>query len=73
MCRIEGQKAMKYVPFAVNVCICEMLFLTYTEHTSTMSHGLMKPSIMTNSNKTKVLIKFGTSEMTCVELRAKKL
>ena len=39
MCRSEGQKAMKYVPFAVNVCICEMLFLTCTdlEHTSAMS------------------------------------
>ena len=37
MCRIESQKAMKCVPFAVNVCICEMLFLTCTEHTSTMS------------------------------------
>ena len=28
---------MKCVPFAVNVCICEMLFLTSTEHTPTMS------------------------------------
>ena len=37
MCRIEGQKAMKCVLFAVNVSICEMLFLTCTEHTSTMS------------------------------------
>ena len=37
MCRIESQKAMKCVPFAVNVCICEMLFLTCAEHTSTMS------------------------------------
>ena len=39
MCRIESQKAMKCVQFAVNacICICEMLFLTCTEHTSTMS------------------------------------
>ena len=37
MCIIESQKAMKCVPFAVNVCLCEMLFLTCTEHTSTMS------------------------------------
>ena len=37
MCRIESQKDMKCVPFDVNVCICEMLFLTCTEHTSTMS------------------------------------
>ena len=35
MCRIESQKAMKYVQFAVNACICEMLFFTCTEHTST--------------------------------------
>ena len=50
-----------------------MLFLTCTEHTSTMSPELMKLRIMTNSIKTMVLIKFGTSEMMCVELRAKKL
>ena len=37
MCRIESQKAMKCVLFAVNVCICEILFLTCTEHTSAMS------------------------------------
>ena len=62
MCRIESQKAMKCVQFAVNVCICicEMLFLTCTEHTSTMSPELMKLRIMTISIKTKVLVKFGT-------------
>ena len=64
---------MKYVLFAVNVCMCEMLFLTCTEHTSTISHGLMKLRIMTISNKTKVLSKFGTSKMMFVELMAKKL
>ena len=37
VCRIESQKAMKCVSFAVNVCLCEMLFLTCTEHTSTTS------------------------------------
>ena len=37
MCRIESQKAMKCVPFAVNVCLCEMLFLICSEHTSAMS------------------------------------
>ena len=37
MCRIESQRAMKCEPFAIKVCICEMLFLTCTEHTSTMS------------------------------------
>ncbi len=37
LCRIESQKTMRCVPFAVNICIREMLFLTCTEHTSTMS------------------------------------
>ena len=37
VCRIESLKTMGCVPFAVNVCIREMLFLTCTEHTSTMS------------------------------------
>ena len=30
-------KDMKCVPFAVNVCVCEMLIPTCTEHTSTTS------------------------------------
>ena len=50
-----------------------MLILTCTEHTSTMSPELMKLRIMIIIIKTKVLIKFGASELTCVELRAKKL
>ena len=54
-----------YIPFDVNICICEMLFLTCTEHTSTMSPELMKLRIMTISIKTKVLIKLGTLEMMC--------
>ena len=73
VCRIESQKAMKCSPFAVNVCICQMLFLTCTEHTSTMSPELMKLRIMTISIKLKVLINFGASGMIYVELRAKKL
>ncbi len=64
---------MKCVPFTVNVCICELLFLACTEHTSTMSPELMKLRVMTISIKTKVLIKFGASELMCVEMRAKKL
>ena len=36
LCRIESQKTMRCVPFAVNICIREMLFLTCTEHTSTV-------------------------------------
>ena len=120
---------MKCVPFAVNVCLCEMLFLTCSEHTSTMlpvnesqdydhyhqvkgadqiwsvrdamcriesqkmctmymhayvkcssshaqntlqpRHQLAKLRIMMIS--TKKLIKYGNSEIICVELRAKKL
>ena len=73
MCRIESHKDMKCVSFAVNVCICEMLFLTCTEHTSIMSPELMKLRIMIISIKTKIVVKFGTSEMRCVELRAKNL
>ncbi len=69
MSGINSQKAMKCVLFAVNVCLCEMLFLTCTEHTSTTS----PVNEMTISIKINVLIKFGASEMICVELRAKKL
>ena len=50
-----------------------MLFLICTEHTPTMSPELMKLRIMTINVKTKVLVKFGTSEMMCVQLRTKKL
>ena len=56
------------------ISICEMLFLTCTEHTSTMSPELMKLRIIIIiSNKTRILVKFGTSEMMCVELRTKNL
>ena len=68
MCRTESQKAMKYVPLAVHVCIWEMLFPTCTEHTSTTS----PVNERTISIKTNILIKFGVSEI-CIELRAKKL
>ena len=70
MCEIESQKATKYVPFDVNVSIiCEMLFPTCTEHTSTTSPVNERTII---SIKTNILIKFGVSEI-CIELRAKKL
>ena len=36
LCRIESQKTMRCVPFAVNICIREMLLLTFIEHTSTV-------------------------------------
>ena len=50
-----------------------MLFLTCTEHTSTMSPELVKLRIMTLCTKLKVLLKVGASEMICVELRAKNI
>ena len=59
MYRIESQKAMKCVPFAVNVCLCEMLLLTCTEHASTT----LPVNEMTISIKTNVLIKFRASEI----------
>ena len=40
MCRFESRKDMKCVQFDVKVVICEILFLTCTEHTSTMSPEL---------------------------------
>ena len=40
-----------------------MLILICTEHTSTMSPELMKLRIMIISNKTKILVKFGTSKL----------
>ena len=74
MCRIESQKICEMCTVCRKcICIFEMLFLTCTEYASTMSPELMKLRIMTISIKTKVLIKFGASELICVELRAKKL
>ena len=64
---------MKYVLFAENMCTFEMPFLTCIKSTLQPCRQLMKFRIMTVSIKLKVLIKFGDSEMICVELRAKKL
>ena len=72
MCRIESQKDIKCVPFIINICICEMS-CSHAQNTLQPRHQSMKLRIMTISIKTKVLNKFGTSEMKCVELRAKKL
>ena len=71
----EHTSTMHLSKSGYTISICEMLRndVTCTEHTSTMSPELMKLRIMIISNKTKVLVKFGTSEMMCVELRAKKL
>ena len=72
MRRTESQKPMKCVPFAVNICICEMLFLTCTD-TLQPHRQYLKLKIMIINIKTKVVNNFGASEMIDVELRAKKL
>ena len=66
MCRIESQKAMKYVSFTVNVCIYVKCSSSHAQNTLQPCHQLMKVRIMTISIKTKVLIKSGTLEMMCV-------
>ena len=54
---------MKCVLLAINVCLCEMLFLTYAQNTLQPRRLLMKLTIMTINIKLKVLIKFGVSDM----------
>ena len=46
VCRIESQKAMKCVPFAVSAYLCEMLFLTCAEHTSIITTCTAVPLII---------------------------
>ena len=36
MCRIESQKAMKCVPFALNVCLYVKCSSSHSQNTSTM-------------------------------------
>ncbi len=62
---------MKCVLLAINVCLCEMLFLTYAQNTLQPRRLLMKLTIMTIKFKLKVLIKFGVSEMMC-EIESQK-
>ena len=71
MCSIESQKDMKCVPFAINVYAYVKCSSSHAQNTLQPRHQLMKLRIITISIKTKVLVKFGTSEMMCVELRAK--
>ena len=56
---------MKYAPFAINIRICEMFFLTSTEHTSTMSL-VIETQDYDSLHQVQVLLKFGASEMICV-------
>ena len=66
---------------AKKLCIVYMQFTehvklsssSHTQNTPRPHHQSMKLRTVTNSMKTKVLFKFGASEMMCVELRAKKL
>ena len=66
---------MKCVLFAVNVYAYNYVKCSSSHAQNTLKprRQLMKLRIMTISIKTKVVIKFGTSEMMCAELRAKKL
>ena len=64
---------MKYVPFAINKYAYVKCSSSHAQNTLQPHRQSMNLRIMTISIKTKVLIKFETSEMMCVELRAKKL
>ena len=73
---IESQKAMKRVPFAIKcmyICIYVKCSSLHEQNTHQLCHQLIKVRILTICIKLKVLLKFGASEMICVELRAKKL
>ena len=70
MCRIESQNAMNCVPFAVNVYAYVKCSSSHAQNTLQSCRQLMKLKIMTISNMLKVLIKFGASDMICVDLRA---
>ena len=74
MCRIESQKAMKCVPFAINVDLYAYMKCSSSHAQNTFQPHcqlLIKLRIMTINIMLKVLIKFRASEMMCVELRAK--
>ena len=73
MCRIERQKSMKCIPFAVNVYAYVKCSSSHVQSTLQPRHQLMKLTIMTICIVLKVLIKFRSSEMMCIELRAKRL
>ena len=66
MCRIESLKAMKCVPFAVNVHVYVKCSYSHAQITFQLCHQLVTLRIMTICIKTKVLIKSGTLEMMCV-------
>ena len=73
MCRIESQKAMKCVPFAVNVYAYVKWSSSHARNTLQSCHQLLKLRIMTICIELKVLIKIGASDMICVESRVKKI
>ena len=55
------------------ICIYVKCSSTLAQNTLQPCHQLVKLRIMTICIELKVLIKFGTSEMMCIELRAKRL
>ena len=56
MCRIESQKAMKCVPFAVNVYAYVKRSSSHAQSTLQPCHQLMKLRIMTVGIELKVLL-----------------
>ncbi len=69
VCRIESQKAMKCVHFAIHVRSSS----SHVQVTLQPCRQSTKFKNMTISIKTKVVFKFEASYMMCVEFRAKKL
>ena len=64
---------MKFVPFAVNVYAYVKCSASHAQNTLQLCCQLVKLRIMTICIELKVLIKFGASEMICLELRVKKI
>ena len=64
---------MKYVPFAIKVCICEMLFLACSDHISTM------PPVSDTQDYDYLYQNKGIDQIqnsrddVCLQLRAKRL
>ena len=68
---LEAKKAIKCVPFTV--CTCQKLTLTCAEYTTIVSPVSVSQNFDYMNIKIKVRIKFGPSEVMCVDLRARKL
>ena len=64
---------MKIAPITVNACAQEILIHVHVQNMPQPHRQSTKLRKMIINIKSMVLIKFGTSGMLCVELRAKKL